>query len=107
MDGNELISFKIISNIGTAKSLYIQGINAAKEGDFEKALHHISEGEEYYKEGHTIHSDLIQQFSAGEDIKLDLLLMHAEDQMMTTETVHILAREIIDLYQTLATQLKG
>jgi len=35
MEGLELACFEIISNVGTAKSCYINAIHKAKEGDYE------------------------------------------------------------------------
>jgi cellobiose PTS system EIIA component len=35
MEPNELISFQIISAVGTARSYYIEAIQVAKTGDFE------------------------------------------------------------------------
>ncbi|CAI3589160.1 cellobiose PTS system EIIA component [Clostridium neonatale] len=40
---------------------------------------------------------MIQQESSGDDIKLSLLLMHAEDQLMSAETIKIMAKEVIKL----------
>ena len=37
MEGLELACFEIISNVGTAKSCYINAIHKAKEGDYEEA----------------------------------------------------------------------
>ena len=59
----------------------------------------IAEGERLTAEGHKSHTQLIQQEAAGEDVKLSLLLLHAEDQMMSAETIKIMVEEMIELYQ--------
>ena len=41
---------------------------------------------------------MIQKEAAGEKSEFSLLLMHAEDQLMTTETLKIVAEEFIELY---------
>ena len=58
MEGIELICFQIISTVGNARSLYIEAIQAAKAGDFEKAEELIKEGEASFTEGHAAHGKL-------------------------------------------------
>ena len=37
MNGNELISFQIISAVGTARSMYVEAIQEAKKGNIQAA----------------------------------------------------------------------
>lgn len=99
MDGIELIAFKIISTVGTARSLYIEAIQAAKHNDFKKAEDLIKEGEAVFVEGHHAHAELVQKEAAGEATTLSLLLVHAEDQLMSAEGFKIVAEEFIDVYK--------
>ena len=85
MEGLELACFEIISNVGTAKSCYINAIHKAKEGNG------------HYAEGHKAHVEMIQKEASGESVETCLLLIHAEDQMMSAETFQVLAGEFIDL----------
>jgi PTS system cellobiose-specific IIA component len=99
MEEMELISFQIISTVGTAKSMYMEAIQAAKAGDFKKANQLIVDGTEIFLEGHKAHAGLIQKEANGENVQFSLLLMHAEDQLMTTEMFKLVAVEFIELYQ--------
>ena len=99
MEGIELICFQIISTVGNARSLYIEAIQAAKAGDFEKAEELIKEGEASFTEGHAAHGKLSQQEASGEATTMTLLLTHAEDQLMSAEAFGILSREFVDLYK--------
>lgn len=99
MEDMELLCFKIISSVGEAKSDYISAIEAAKNGDFEKAEELIKHGENVFINGHHAHANLIQKEAAGEKTEVSLLLMHAEDQLMSAETIKILATQIIDIYK--------
>lgn len=99
MEDMELLCFKIISSVGEAKSDYISAIEAAKNGDFEKAEELIKHGESVFINGHHAHANLIQKEAAGEKTEVSLLLMHAEDQLMSAETIKILATQIIDIYK--------
>lgn len=98
----ELASFEIISHVGMAKSCFVNAVKAAKTGDFEGARKLIAEGDEAYNGGHAAHMKLLQADAAGErEPVAPLLLLHAEDQMASSETVRIMALEFIDMYQEL------
>lgn len=101
MEGLELISFEIISYVGNARSLYIEAIQKAKKGEFEEARNLIKEGEESFVKGHHAHAQLITQEANQESVKVNLLLVHAEDQLMSAEAFKIIAEEMIDVYQSI------
>lgn len=99
MEGLELICFEIISSVGMARSLFIEAIQEAKEGNFEEAEKKIEEGNESFTQGHHAHAKLIQQEASGEACGMTLLLTHAEDQLMSAEAFKILSQEFVDLYK--------
>ena len=100
MEGLEMICFQIISSVGSARSCYIGAIQAAREGRREESMELIREGKEQFVEGHHIHMDLLAKAAEGElDMgECGLLLMHAEDQVMSAEAFGILAEEFTELY---------
>ncbi len=102
MDGMEMICFQIIANSGGAKSAFMEAIEQARSGDFEKAAEMMAQGEELMNQGHGPHAQLIQQEAGGLPVEVSLLLVHAEDQMMGAEQFKVLATQMIDLYSRLA-----
>ena len=101
MKDNERKCFQIISNVGTARSCFVEAIQEAKANNFEQAEKLIKEGDEANISAHRIHFEMIQTEAKREELDLNLLLIHAEDQLMTTETLKIMAEELIDLYKKL------
>ena len=99
MDNLELVSFQIISAVGVAKSSYIEAMKIAEKGDFDLAK--IKEGDQEFVKGHEAHAGLIQKEANGETVVPNILLMHAEDQLMSAETIKMMALEIIKLNQRL------
>ena len=99
MEGMELICFQLITAAGGAKSSYIEAIQKAKEGLYDEAEELIRQGDEMMKQGHEPHTELIQKEAGGEDVKMSLILTHAEDQMMSTEVFKVMAEEMIELYK--------
>ena len=102
LEALHLICFEIIGYVGAAKSSYVSSIAKAKEGDFEGAESLIREGDSNYNKGHTVHMKLLQADAAGERNPVaPLILLHAEDQMASAETVKLLATNLISVYQEL------
>lgn len=99
MEDLEMICFQIISNVGTARSSYIEGIRKAKEGDFDGAMECIAAGQEQFLKGHEAHFQLLQMEAKGTPVGGSLILVHAEDQLMSAEGFKIIAEEMIDNYR--------
>ena len=102
MEGLELVSFQIIAAAGSARSSYVEALQAAKNGNFEEAEAMIKQGDTDFVEAHHVHAELIQKFAGGEDPGANILLIHAEDQVMSAEVLKIMALEFIELYKKLA-----
>lgn len=101
MVGLELLCFQIISNVGNARSEFIEAIQAAKMGEFTRAYERVSEGEKSFNIGHEHHAQLIQGEASGKEVGTNLLLIHAEDQLMSAESFKIIAIEFIASYERL------
>ena len=99
MEGMEMIAFQIIAAVGTARSLYIEAIDLASEGKYDEARAKIKEGEEAFNDGHKAHGELLTKFANGELPSMDILMTHAEDQLMSAEAFGILANKFITLYE--------
>jgi Phosphotransferase system cellobiose-specific component IIA len=98
MECSELLCFEIISSVGTARSSYIEAIQAAKAGEHDKAEELMKEGRISFNKGHEKHRQLVQKEAEGEKTEISLLLIHSEDQLMSAETMEIFAKEIIEIY---------
>ncbi len=95
MNDMELISFELISNVGEARSLLMEALALAREEKFEQANVNVLSSEKFLSKAHHAHLGLIQKEANGENLKFSLILMHAEDQLMTTETLKMLVEELI------------
>ncbi|MBR0138319.1 MAG: PTS lactose/cellobiose transporter subunit IIA [Erysipelotrichaceae bacterium] len=102
MEGLELISFQIIAAAGAARSTYVEAIEMAKEGKIEEARASIKEGENVFIEAHKVHMELLTKVANQEKIDVDVLLIHAEDQLMSAETLKIMAEQMIDIYEAIS-----
>ena len=92
-------AFMIIASVGEAKSHYMEAITKSREGDIDGARANIESGSIAYKEAHGHHFGLVSMEANDVDLPFSLLLVHAEDQLLTTEVIHLLAEELIVLYE--------
>lgn len=95
---------EMISVAGLARARYLEAVRAAKSADFEKSRRLMEEGDECFGKAHELHGDFLA-LGCGDllDCKggeLNLILVHAEDQMMCAETFRVLGEELVELYKT-------
>ncbi len=93
------IAFKIINQVALAKKAVNDAFVLARKNSINQAKEKLELAKKELGNGHKLHGDLIQKEAAGQELNVSLLLVHAEDQMMTTESMIMLATEMISMYQ--------
>jgi PTS system cellobiose-specific IIA component len=91
MNEMEEIIFQLITFSGGARSSSFEALDAALLHDFEKANKLIEQAAEELLSSHNIQTELIQKEARGERTEVNLLLVHAQDHLMTS----ILAKDLI------------
>lgn len=84
---------------GEAKSLSIQAIRQARQGDFKKAEESLTNAKEALAKSHAAHSRLLTQDARDEDIRVSVFMLHAADHLASASTMETLAEEIVELCQ--------
>lgn len=97
----EQVCFEMIAANGSARSYFLEALMAAKEKNYGQADALMEEGEKMLSEGHHAHGGLLSREASGDKVQVDLLLVHAEDQMMAAETFRIMAKELIEIHKKL------
>lgn len=97
----EEIILNLIMHSGEARSYAMEAIQLAKEGNLEEAKELILKSSEELGQAHHSQTNLIQGEAGGQKAEFSLLLVHAQDHLMTTMTLKDLAVEIIDIYARL------
>lgn len=98
---NEAEIFEIIAHGGNAKSLAYEALNSAAEGNFEEAKKLLDESEHEMAESHKTQTRLIQDEINGEKVDTSLLMIHAQDHLMTALSEKSLIEKMIELYKKL------
>ncbi|WP_019244161.1 PTS lactose/cellobiose transporter subunit IIA [Bacillus massilioanorexius] len=95
----ETIIMGIILNAGNARSTAMEALKEAKQGNFELAEKYIEEATQALGEAHKSQTALIQGEARGEKSEISILLIHAQDHLMTAMTLKDLAGEMVELYK--------
>lgn len=99
MDEMEQVVINLIVNSGSARSSAIEAIQYAKAGDMAKANESIQQAKESVNEAHHAQTEMIQGEIRGEKTPLNLLMVHAQDHLMTSLLCIDLAVEFVELYE--------
>lgn len=91
------ISFKIISYAGDAFAKFYEAVEVANEGEYEKAEQLIQEGDNSMHEAHKAQMDLLAVEANGEDMDFSVILVHAQDHLMTTIMYERIAKQLISV----------
>lgn len=97
----ELLCMELISNSGAARSCFIEAIEFASNGEFCEAEKSMKRGRDAFKEAHDTHLDILSNSSNGDSKYQGVLVMHAEDQLMSAESFEIIAERFIDVIHRL------
>ena len=99
MDQQEQIVINLIVNAGSARSSAIEAIQYAKAGDIEKAEESLGNAKEAVNEAHHSQTEMIQAEIRGEKAPLSLLMVHAQDHLMTVMLLRDMVQNFINLYK--------
>lgn len=83
MNKNEMDVFEIISHGGDARGLAYEALEAAEEFKFEEAAELLARANEELGKAHKTQTRLIQAELNGEPCEKTLLMIHAQDHLMT------------------------
>ena len=94
-------AMEIIAYAGVAKSNYVEAARLARAYRFDEATALIDEGDAVMKNAHDAHLALLQKEAQQNTPQVSMLILHAEDQFMSSETMKLFALEIMEVYRKL------
>ena len=98
----EIEIFEIISHGGNARGLAYEALAAAEEFDFDKAEDLIKQAEAELNLAHNTQTKLIQNELNGNPSEKSLLMIHAQDHLMTAISEQKLIEYMIRIVKKLA-----
>ena len=101
MDNNsiDMVSMTLIANSGDARSMAFGALEAAKAGNFEEADELMKKSDEAATLAHKAQTELLFKEANGNHTDVNVLLVHAQDHLMTSMLASELIKEIVLLYK--------
>lgn len=90
----------IIINAGQSRSLCYEALQSAKEGDFTDADDKMQQAQHFAREAHLVQTQLIEADEGEGKTKMTLVMVHAQDHLMTSILAKELVTELIEIYRT-------
>ena len=104
MDENlsDALVMNLVVNSGEARSIAMEAIELARQGQFEEAAAKIAQARETINAAHNFQTELVQKEINNDPVPMSLLMCHGQDHLMTAMVVIDLAEKFIEVYQKMA-----
>ena len=94
------VAMQVITYAGMAKSNYLEALKYYRENDQTAYEQSMSNGDVSFSQAHEAHLQLLQQEMNTQEPQITMLMAHAEDQLMSAETIKTLIQEMILLIES-------
>ncbi|MGF1697856.1 PTS lactose/cellobiose transporter subunit IIA [Vibrio lamellibrachiae] len=98
----ELVVMEIICNAGEARSLCYQALRQSREKDFDGAEQTLSQAKACLNKAHLTQTQLIEEDQGEGKVSMTLVLVHAQDHLMTTILAQEMATEMVALHKQIS-----
>ena len=98
----EMIAFGLIAMAGDARSKAFEALSLAKEGKFDEADEMMKQADEAALAAHHAQTELLTKEANGNHTEVNVMLVHAQDHLMTAILAQELIAELIDVHKALA-----
>lgn len=105
-DDLQVVAFEIILHSGDARSIVHEGFQLMREGKYDEAEIKMEEANKKLLEAHKSQTSLLQSYASGEEVVMEVIMVHAQDHLMTTMTLREMAIEMLEMYKNFNNALK-
>ena len=95
----QVAAFEIILNSGNARSIVHEAFDAMREGNYALAEEKLKESNDELLKAHQSQTHLLQEYAGGKEVNVEIIMVHAQDHLMTTMTLREVGLEMLDLYK--------
>ena len=99
MESMEVASFQLILHSGNARSSAHEALSMIKQNLKPQGLEKLKEAKAELLIAQKEHAQLLRRYANAEEIQVDLLLVHAEDHIASTQVSVELIDEMIQMYE--------
>lgn len=98
----EAVVMEIIVNAGEARSLCFEALAKAKKQEQEQARELLQQAKDCLNRAHLTQTQLIEADQGEGKVKMTLVMVHAQDHLMTTILAHELTNEMVSMYENMS-----
>ena len=95
----ELTMIEIVALSGDARTKLLTAVKKAKAGDLDTAKALVEDAQGLLNDAHTSQTDLLTAEARGEVTSPTVLLVHAQDHLMTTMLLRDVIDALMDIYR--------
>ena len=95
----QVAAFEIILHSGTARTEVHEAFALMREGKYEESEEKLEVANSELVEAHHAQTKLLQDYASGVEIKIEIIIVHAQDHFMTTMTLLEVAKEMLELHK--------
>lgn len=95
------VAFTLILYSGNARNLIHEAMACMREKNFEDANAKFKEADDELVKAHQAQTTLLQRCSQGDQLEIQIIMVHAQDHLMTTMTLFEIAKEMEYLYRNI------
>ncbi|MFN8648810.1 PTS cellobiose transporter subunit IIA [Streptococcus sp.] len=95
----QVAAFEIILYSGNARSTVHAAFADMREGQYEAAAEKLEAANEELLQAHHAQTKLLNEYANGVEIKIEIIMVHAQDHLMTSMTLREVALEMLELYK--------
>lgn len=95
----ELTMIEIVALSGDARTKLLTAVKKAKAGDLDTAKALVEDAQNLLNDAHTSQTDLLTAEARGEVTSPTVLLVHAQDHLMTTMLLRDVIDALMDIYR--------
>lgn len=96
------IAFNIILKSGDARTTVHEAFKDMRETRYDDAETKLEESNSSLVDAHKAQTSLLEEYANGEEVTMEIIMVHAQDHLMTTMTLREVAIEMLALYKKTA-----
>jgi len=96
---------EIILNSGEARSMCLKAMSLLKDHQYNEARELMIEAKKPLNLAHKAQTNIIQNEAAGNKTEISLLMVHAQDHLMTTLSIRDIVEVMIDYAEQVGIEL--
>lgn len=93
------VAFTIILRSGEARTIVHEAFQDMRNSKYDRAQERLAQSNDKLVEAHKAQTKLLQRNANGEDINMEIIMVHAQDHLMSTMTLREVAVEMLAFYE--------